>query len=585
MSILPEGIGKLLSSDFVKEILLKKASEDENFLFDYADFANMSTEEVLENLLQGGEFSDDKLAELYDVDTETDNKSHEEELKKAVSELDSLKDIIIRADINNDGILSESEYANYLSAASEAGGKISLMSDSALEDTLKNFGIDLESIQGLLSDDVMPSMQNNFGQDLSLSGMGSVGASQSVQGINADAFTADVNAVQANISMTAGGSSYAGTSASQIESEIESKKSSIADINATASEKIAQQEMIYSQAVEEAMQNHDIAEEVQSQFKSEKSRLDTAIASSESQISIQKGIVKDQEAVIKSKESSITNINGQIKSLEEVKSLANPFTAMAIDGIISQLEERIRQLESDIKDANGKIDDANSEIKSQESEKSRLEKEKQGLLSTLSSQYSDQALGSVIKELSSVQRQTQQSIAQIKAQQESDTNSLLSDISGLKVRLQTAEESERTQELIQNNALYQYNAKAGEEIAKIASEDVDSRGDSLSKVNSALEETYGSGIPSASKAKEALSGKTPGYEQLASHFKEVPADQADINNLPPGAIVIWENNEISSSDDVKTHLSIALGGSETAGEELPGGTENEKINFTVFIPI
>lgn len=392
-----------------------------------------------------------------------------------------------------------------------------------------------------------------------------------------------------------------------IEKEIASKESEKTQINTDAESAIKGEEEKLQEAVQKSMEENKISQEIQDEYKEENERLTGEISDKEKQISDEETKIQDNTAVKEAKTEAISSVESQISSLESSKSsitdgddaeqnTKNAEKRAEIDRKIENLNTEKTKLEAEKKKAEDAITEAAKNKQTYTAEKETLEKEKSQLLETLQEKYPDSKLDKVQKEIEQTKTEAEKNIADIKSAKDEAVKTLDGDIQTLKTELAKAKQKEETDKVISDNTFGEYNAEAGEKLAEAAKTPIGGSGGwCLKGVNDSLRDVYGgnglSGLGSAYMAADALRGKTPGYEDIASHFKEVDVSREDLASLPAGAIVVWDNNQngggsnVSDLGKIHGHISISLGDGRESSDKIWNQTVNRDASYTVFYPV
>ena len=152
----------------------------------------------------------------------------------------------------------------------------------------------------------------------------------------------------------------------------------------------------------------------------------------------------------------------------------------------------------------------------------------------------------------------------------------------------TALESLETAETVAEYSPQEYNSAAGNKILDYVKTHLrGTRGKCLAGVSDAIEAIYGKrlGIYAADAA-DKLAGTEAGYEDIASHFKEIEVSRDQLTSLPEGCIVVWERNNSSEGARIAGHIVITdgQGGGYSDHQESPMYYVNSSVGYRVFVP-
>ena len=135
-----------------------------------------------------------------------------------------------------------------------------------------------------------------------------------------------------------------------------------------------------------------------------------------------------------------------------------------------------------------------------------------------------------------------------------------------------------------------YNPKAGAKIANAAKHPIGGISYCLKGVRITLGRVYGRKeadalfVGSACNADDVLALNTG----IGSHFQEVKLNRSDLNNLPPGAIVVWDKGAgkgITKAGAENGHISIATCAGKESSDHIQKQIVNRPVPFRVFYPI
>lgn len=378
---------------------------------------------------------------------------------------------------------------------------------------------------------------------------------------------------------------------------------------------------------EEIMELDEELQQVYENYQKQLEEVDVEMAKQvddkKNEINEQQGVVREkqsavseQTSVVNEAEATLTDCKNTVASLEStLASLESIDTSDMEDGEAAAVAAQISAVQAELSAAQAAQAEAETALAE---EKEELETKKQeeddeiaklgeleGQMQDLEAQIAEKhpEIVEAMQEYSDGRRAVSQyKIESLSAAREafSASERYVNDINSAIKNVQNEEKSNERIKSVSPNPMAQYDKDAGKHIADTALDYAtrkNTTGLCWAGVHSSLMQAFGlnQSIPaeygSAYQAVELFRGEVDAYKDVAKHFVEVP--NADLNDLPLGAVIIWDkggNSSVSAAGKEHGHISIYQGKDEKgnlkeSSDHVGKINTNRGTDYTVFIPI
>ncbi len=421
-------------------------------LFDSAtvqDFNNLDIDALL------------KSADVNELNTNTTSQDIKS-LNQIVKALTDLEDIQEVMDLDSNGEITEEEVKQFLETIMGQDGNNQDLTMEDIDNALKKMGIDLEAAAEKAVNEILGEEELEETEEVQeaqkASGAGSSGGSGGSSGVSGTSGAGASTKEKTD-----------GETVEEIQSQIDAKNAEIDEVEKDAEAQIAEEEA----AKEEAMKQAGVSEKEYEEYKQQQEEIDNQITEKETAISEKDDLINDKQSTIDSNSNYISSIEGQIATNEAQKASIssddeNSSSRIAdIDAKISNLEQEKSKVEQENQKLEEEIQQAETEKQQLETEKQELETQKQELLSKTLNESDGFAKGIASSEaVQNIKQNIMESdnrIAEIKAERDSKISTLKSDIQNLEVKLKDAEAKEEREKTLKENS-----AESGDDTADFA---------------------------------------------------------------------------------------------------------------------
>lgn len=623
-SIMSKSINDILKMDVVNGKLVDVEEMEDAVDFENGDFADVTGAESETasanvssdgNIPEGAELSDG-VQESEDVVPPADVPENGENVNNSsmtdiINEFFEDADIKSVIDADGDGELSADEIQNFLGAASALDGdeeNLSIEDLFSAAEIIKNSdwkaglsGEEDNSVSLNDSDDAddkkidnpasSPAPASSASSPSSYYGGSPVGGSSGSYGTSgASSPATPVEKTLDNMS-----ADELKAELTDKEKDLSTKQKELSEVTSGETPELKDKQAAIDEAYDKYLEEvKNVDKDLAKELNDKKTEIDNKkqeISDKEAEISENECNVQDAKTAVSNAKSTMDSINSAISSVQNALSGdISDEQKSSYNEKLSSLKSQLQEAESAKKDAETKLEEAEKALETSKDEKKTLEDELktvEGEMEDIEKKILDE--NSEIKEYMDDYKQAQEDFDTAKADAISKAQEAVQVAQDAVTEVQN-KLNEVLNKAIEASVGGEYNAEAGEKLAKNALNVRGTTGYCLGGVSDTLFATYGEGLPglgSAYKAAEALRGNTPGYEGIASHFVEkTDYTVDDLPNLPAGAVIVWENNG-SRSDGLSTehgHISISLGDGRESSDHIQNQIRSAR-NFTVFLPV
>ena len=477
-------------------------------------------------------------------------------------------------DANNDGDLSEEEFADFLNAIEDGNnGEITLdgimQAVKGINSAVEDEDTDIDETEEANSSPSSSGTSGTSGPSGTSGGYSSGSPSSSGSydlTENPDEMTAEEIKVELDAA----------------EGELDAKKSELDDAKSdtTPDEKFKE----YMDEMKNV--DKDKAEDIEN-YRNEIETIKEIDQSIEEQTSIK----ENAEDKISNAESQLSTIDSSIEQLEnEISSADEDTDTDLLQSQITELEEQKSEIEAEKAAAEQEKTNAENKITELENQKNEhpsieeLEGKITEIEDTLLENNEElQAKKDAYDEATEAKDKKIETLNGEISQLESKVEELRAKYTEAK----NAENEEATAKTI-TKATMQYDEEAGQKLLDAAFNNIlGTSGWCLKGVNTILNAVYGEQISTGGSAYQAADSLATG-NGVGAHFAEVDVPPEELTSLPAGAIIVWDRGgNASSAGQTHGHISIATGDGREISDHIQSQTtyESRQVSYRVFYPI
>ena len=306
-----------------------------------------------------------------------------------------------------------------------------------------------------------------------------------------------------------------------------------------------------------------------------------AIDKNDEQIDAQKEKIAELETALKAAKNKKTTLEAQMAELNKASS------SDSVNNKKAELQNLISSTDTEISNLENQLESVKSQLSKLESNANTLKSQLINNKKAFDDFNANQA--ATVKEKYNGYKDMQNAYDDLKSDLVYSAQSKVTEALSALSNANLAVANDDATKLAKNYSADDYNSEAGSKICNYVKSHLrGTRGRCLAGVSDAVEAIYGKRLGVyAYQAADKLAGKEAGYEDVASHFKEVNIERSELKNLPPGCIVVWDRNNSSSGAAVAGHIAITAGDGVAYSDHLesPMHYLNSSVGYRVFVPI
>lgn len=514
-----------------------------------------------------------------------------------MNELLAMQEISDLADVSEDGEIDAAELEALIAEIAQGDGDKTNLTMEDVDALLEKMGIDVDKAVENAIEEALKEVEEQKAEEVE-EAKKEEAAQETQQTSNAAPSSSSggnsgVSGAR-NSQNTNNSKEITGDSVEEIEAAIEAKNEEIEGIEADAEAQIAEQE----KQKEAAMKQAGVSEQEYKEYQEKEQELETKIKDTDSQITEKENLISDKQSTKASNESYIGSLESQIAANEQKQAAISDDDENA-SSKRAEVSSQIANLQAEkdrLVQENAKLQ---QDIAKAEEEKARLHQTKESLEnqkaellnSTLdSSKGFAKGVGSTeaVSDIKAQIAEYDNNIKEIRAEKDSKIDTIQGEIQTLQTQLKEAQAKEEREAFLKENNFKVGLGLTGEELVDVAREMLDKYGEThgwcATGVSRTMEMAYG--IKMNGNGCDWDSNMDNLVAQGA--FEEITGDypsEADLANLPAGAVICWEATGGDSGGAKYGHVTIADGKGGEISDHYSDHIYTHLKSYKVYYPV